>query len=80
MPQTLEQIVGERILIMRRRMGLTQPELAHRTKMGITTLSRIEKAHHTTSIDKLVALAKELGCSTDYLLGLSEEPEEKNAA
>ena len=25
------------------------------------------------SIDKLVALAQELGCSTDYLLGLSEE-------
>jgi hypothetical protein len=41
--------------------------------MGITTVNRIEKAHHVTSIDKLVALARELGCSTDYLLGLTEE-------
>lgn len=73
MPRTLEQIVGERVGLLRRRKGLTQPELAHRTQMGITTLNRIEKAHHTTSIDKLVALAKEFGCSTDYLLGLSED-------
>jgi hypothetical protein len=41
--------------------------------MGITTLNRIENAHHITSIDKLVALARELGCSADYLLGLSDE-------
>ena len=73
MPRTLPQIVGERVGLLRRRRGLTQPELAHRTKMGITTVNRIEKAHHITSIDKLVALARELGCSTDYLLGLSED-------
>jgi transcriptional regulator with XRE-family HTH domain len=80
MPRTLEQIVGERIVLLRRRKGLTQPELAHRTKMGITTLNRIEKAHHTTSIDKLVALARELGTSADYLLGLSDDPGQENAA
>jgi DNA-binding XRE family transcriptional regulator len=74
MPRTLPQIVGERVVLLRRRKGLTQPELAHRTKMGITTLNRIEKAHHSTSIDKLVALARELGCSADYLLGLSDDP------
>jgi transcriptional regulator with XRE-family HTH domain len=76
MPRTLEQIMGERVVLLRRRRGLTQPELAHRTQMGITTLNRIEKAHHTTSIDKLVALARELGCSADYLLGLKDEIEE----
>jgi transcriptional regulator with XRE-family HTH domain len=78
MPRTLPQIVGERVVLLRRRRGLTQPELAHRTKMGITTLNRIEKAHHVTSIDKLVALARELGCSADYLLGLSENPGKEN--
>ena len=73
MPRTLRQIVGERIMVLRHRKGLTQPELAHRSKMGITTLSRIEKAHNSPSIEKLVALAREFGCSTDYLLGLAEE-------
>jgi transcriptional regulator with XRE-family HTH domain len=74
MPRSLRQIVGERVVLLRRRYGLTQPELAHRTKMGITTLNRIENAHHTMSIDKLVALAHEFGCSADYLLGLSDDP------
>jgi transcriptional regulator with XRE-family HTH domain len=74
MPRTLRQIVGERLVLLRRRRGLTQPELAHRTKMGITTLNRMENAHNSPSIEKLVALARELGCSTDYLLGLSDDP------
>ena len=76
MATPLQQIVGERVVLLRRRKGLTQPELAHRTKMGITTLNRIENAHHLTSIDKLVALARELGCSADYLLGLTDTLEE----
>jgi transcriptional regulator with XRE-family HTH domain len=75
MTRTLPQIVGERVVLLRRRKGLTQPELAHQTQMGITTLNRIENAHHTTSIDKLVALTKALGCSADYLLGLKDEVE-----
>jgi transcriptional regulator with XRE-family HTH domain len=78
MPRTLRQIVGERIVVMRRRKGWAQQELATRAKMGITTLNRVEKAHSSMSIDKLVALAQQLGCSTDYLLGLSED--EDNAA
>jgi transcriptional regulator with XRE-family HTH domain len=73
MPRTLRQIVGERIVLLRRRKALTQPELAYRSKMGITTLNRIENAHNSPSIEKLVALAQQLGCSTDYLLGLSED-------
>jgi len=82
MPRTLPEIVGERVVLLRRRRGLTQPELAQQTKMGITTLNRIENAHRMTSIDKLVALAQVLGCSTDYLVGLSEkiEPSESDPA
>ena len=75
MPRTLRQTVGERIGLLRRRKDLTQPELAHRAKMGITTLNRIENAHNSPSIEKLVALAQELGCSADYLLGLAEDPD-----
>ena len=74
MPRTLRQTVGERLVLLRRRRGLTQPELAHLSKMGITTLNRIENAHNSPSIEKLVALAKELRCSADYLLGLSDDP------
>ena len=70
---TLQEIVGERIMLVRKRRKLSQPELAHQAKMGTTTLNRVEKAHNSMSIDKLVAIAQVLRCSTDYLLGLSEE-------
>ena len=74
MTQTLREIVGERILLLRRRKGLTQPELAHQTGMGISTLNRIEKGHQSMAMDKVVALVKALGTTADYLLGLSDDP------
>ena len=72
---TLREVVGERIMLTRRRCKMTQPELAHQTGMGIATISRIEKGHQSMTIDKLVALAQVLGMSTDYLLGLTDTPE-----
>ena len=74
MARTLREIVGERVTLLRRRKGLTQPELANRTGMGITTLNRVENAHASMTMEKVVALAKILGTSTDYLLGLSDDP------
>ena len=76
MARTLREIVGERIVILRRRKGLTQPELAHQTGMGISTLNRIEKGHQSMAMEKVVALARALNTSADYLLGLSEDPGE----
>jgi len=75
MAQTLREIVGERVLLLRRRKGLTQPELAQQTGMGISTLNRIEKGHQSMAMDKVVALVQVLGTTADYLLGLSEEPD-----
>jgi transcriptional regulator with XRE-family HTH domain len=73
MAQTLREIVGERIVLLRRRKGWTQPELAQKAGMGITTLNRVENAHASMTMEKVVALARALGTSADYLLGLSEE-------
>jgi ribosome-binding protein aMBF1 (putative translation factor) len=74
MARTLREIVGERIVLLRRRKGWTQPELALKAGMGITTLNRVENAHASMTMEKVVALAKILGTSTDYLLGLSDDP------
>jgi transcriptional regulator with XRE-family HTH domain len=74
MAQTLREIVGERVLLLRRRKGLTQPQLAQQTGMGIATLNRIENGHQSMAMDKVVALVRVLGTTADYLLGLSEEP------
>jgi transcriptional regulator with XRE-family HTH domain len=48
--------------------------------MGITTLNRIENAHNSPSIEKVVALARELGTSADFLLGLSDDPGSESLA
>jgi transcriptional regulator with XRE-family HTH domain len=79
MARELREIVGERIVLLRRRQRLTQPELALRAGMGITTLNRIENAHQSMGMEKVVALAKVLRCSSDYLLGLADDNTESEA-
>src|SRR5438067_3424602 len=74
MARTLREIVGERIVVLRRRKRLTQPELAHQAGMGITTLNRVENAHASMTMEKVVALARALGTSADYLLGFTDDP------
>lgn len=39
-----------------------------------TTISGIESGVRTTTIEKLILLAKFFNVSTDYLLGLKDEP------
>jgi transcriptional regulator with XRE-family HTH domain len=74
MARTLRQIVGERVVLLRRRKDWTQPKLAHEAGIGITTLNRVENAHTSMTMEKVVALAKALGTTTDYILGLSDNP------
>src|SRR2546425_10688781 len=60
MARTRGEIVGERMVVLRRRKGWTQPELAQQAGMGITTLNRIENAHVSMTMEKVVALARPL--------------------
>jgi transcriptional regulator with XRE-family HTH domain len=76
MERTLREIVGERIVLLRRRKGWTQPELARQAEMGTTTLNRIENAHASMTMEKVVALARVLGVSTDWLLGQRDVEDE----
>src|SRR6516162_1806390 len=61
---------GERISLVRRRLGLTQQELAKRMGIAQTEIHRLEtglvKDPH---MSRVVALANKLGVSTDWLLG-----------
>ena len=73
MERTIRQILGERVLLLRRRAGLSQPELAQKAGMSVTTLNRVENAHQSLSMEKVVALAAALNTTTEYLLGLSDK-------
>ena len=69
----MEHAVGNRVRGVRRARDLTQAQLAAMTGLNAITISRLEngtaKSIHG---DTIVALARALGISADYLLGLAE--------
>ena len=75
MTRPIREIVGERVLLRRRRARLSQPELAELADMSVTTLNRVENAHQSLYMEKIAALATALRTTADYLLGLSDDPE-----
>jgi transcriptional regulator with XRE-family HTH domain len=64
--------LGERILILRRRRGMSQGALARASGLNKNTIARLEQGVlHDLSGHSLVKLSKALGCSTDVLLGVA---------
>jgi transcriptional regulator with XRE-family HTH domain len=79
MNRPIREILGERVLLLRRRVKLSQPELAQQAGMSVTTLNRVENAHQSLYMEKIAALATALGTTADYLLGLSDNPSKPRA-
>lgn len=67
----LEITVGELVKKQRKKLNLTQAELAEKINSDSCYISRIETGARKISIDNLAALANALNTSCDYLLGLS---------
>jgi transcriptional regulator with XRE-family HTH domain len=66
--------LGERVHLLRRRVGWTQRELGEAAGINTNTIARIERSDVKDPGGQMVArLARALGTTTDYLLGLSEE-------
>ena len=65
--------IGERVMVMRRRRGLTQQELASKAQMSKTALNRLENGLQSVYAERLATLARFLGVSSDYLLGLQTD-------
>lgn len=61
-------MLGIRIAALRRRAGLSQAELAHRLQISASAMGMYEQGRREPSLDTLVALARELQVSTDFLL------------
>lgn len=71
----MAETLGHRIRQAREHYGMTQAELARRIGVSKQALYQIE-ANKTPDpgVLKVKAIASTLGVSTDYLLGLQEEP------
>ena len=60
----------ERLKELRLERGLTQTELANKTKISQAGIAKWETGDRTPNLEYLIVLAKFFGCSADYLIGL----------
>ena len=68
--------LGERLLILRRRQAMTQQQLAKEAGLNKNTIARLEQGNlKDLGGQSVVKLAKALGTSTDFLLGMTERDE-----
>ena len=67
------KIIGLRIQKRRTEMKMTQAELAERIDTNQKHLSRIEGGYHRCTLDIIVAIAKALDVSVDYLIADYED-------
>lgn len=65
--------IGERIRAARIRSGFTQEELAEKLNLSRSAVAKYEADEIEPKLSNLVALAKVLHVSTDYLLAMSGE-------
>lgn len=68
MGEKVSTSLGERIQLKRRERGLTQKDLAHKIGVSMASISLWEKDSSDPGARKLGLLAKELECSTLWLL------------
>ena len=67
-------IFQERLLLARRSADISQGELAKRTEMYASDISKMERGRMLPTAPRLRRLAEALGVSSDYLLGLQDAP------
>lgn len=66
--------VSQRIIQLRERRNWSQRELAKRIKINVSVMNRIESGERPLKDHELAELSRVLETTTDYLLGLSDNP------
>ena len=70
--------LGQRIREERRKLGLTQAQLAEAIDISDTYMGSIERGERSLTLDTLVRLVNRLGVSIDYLLADSVPDSDSN--
>ncbi len=68
------ELFATRVKELRKQKRLSQTELGEVLGLTHKSISTIESGVRGTTIEKLILLAKFFNVSTDYLLGLKDEP------
>lgn len=69
-------MLNERIKKMRIERNMTQQELANKLNLATSTIGMYERGERIPDIYTLIELSKMFKTTTDYLLGLSDNPNE----
>jgi transcriptional regulator with XRE-family HTH domain len=72
----VNQNIGVRVMLARRKAKLTQKEVARQVPMSPTALNRLENGLQSVSGECIAALARILHVSADWLLGVADEDED----
>ena len=67
-------LLKDRVRALRKAMNLNQQELGEALGLSQKSISTIESGSRGTTIEKLVLLAEFFHVSTDYLLGITDDP------
>jgi transcriptional regulator with XRE-family HTH domain len=66
---------GQRVITARSKYGWTRRELAKRAGLHEQHLANVERGErHRIEAETIIKLARALDCSTDYLVGLTDDP------
>ena len=67
-------VLGERVYLLRKKAGLNQKQLGEVLGLSNKAICTLESGQRGTTIEKLVLLAEYFHVSTDYLLGITDDP------
>ena len=72
-PTNIEAIARQRVRSLRLARGWSLDQLASRSNIGASTISRLETGHRRLAIDQLVDLARALETTVDQIIGSDDE-------
>lgn len=67
-------IFNERLSLLRKQAGISQKQLGEVIGLSNKAICTMENGTRETSFEKLVLLAQFFHVSTDYLLGVTDDP------
>ena len=66
-------ILADKIILLRKRKGWSQEELAEQLGVTRQSVSKWEGAQSVPDIQKIIQMSEIFGVTTDYLLGLEDK-------